>query len=49
MRDLYCTLFETMNLLPDMIAKQNPILLFDVISVNEEPEIPKGMEWFYGQ
>ena len=46
---MYYTLFKAMNLLPDVIAKQDPELLFNVISGEDEEEIPKGMEWFYGQ
>ncbi len=36
--------------MPDVVARQDPELLFDAIAEEKEaePEIPKGMEFFYG-
>ena len=45
-------MFKYKNLLPDAVGRQNPIILFQMLDEHETEgykEVPKGLEWFYGQ
>lgn len=51
MRDLYSYFFKGHGILPDALAKQPPILLFEMLnsmSKEDEAEVPAGLDWFYG-
>lgn len=49
MRDFYRAFFKR-GMLPDVIAVQDPVLLFDALyEPPEEAEIPEGLGWFYGE
>lgn len=49
--DLYGQLFKTHGLLPDVVARQDPWLLFMMLDglSEEEQEIPPNMAFFYGE
>lgn len=51
--DLYTALLKLLNCLPSELNKQSPSdvwRLLDAVSADrQEPEIPEGMEWFYGR
>lgn len=49
--DLYGQLFKAHGLLPDVVARQDPWLLFMMLDglSKEEREIPPNMAFFYGE
>ncbi|MCD8391215.1 MAG: hypothetical protein LUD03_05205 [Firmicutes bacterium] len=54
MRELYKVLFAHYHLLPDGVGRQNPRVLFDMLSAfnkSDEPDIPKSahLDMFYGK
>lgn len=47
-------MFKYYKLLPDVVSKQSPKLLFSVLdglneNENNEDEIPDELKWFYGE
>ena len=47
-------MFKYYKLLPDIVAKQPPSLLFKVLgglndNENDDEDIPDSLKWFYGE
>lgn len=55
LRDMYGRMYRTAGLLPDVIAKQNPVLLFDMLyqlEAERKPSmenVPANLRWMYGE
>ena len=49
MRDIFRQMFRVCGVLPDAVARQDPILLFEILDApREKREIPDKLKWMYG-
>ena len=49
LREIFRQMFRVCGVLPDAVARQDPILLFETLAAAEEKrEIPDKLKWMYG-